>query len=170
MGRIKQKQFGQRYLVFTRSLERREPARLRGPGRGMSRTKVRNVSNVKPEPEGRQCAHHEPGFFLSLCCVKSLRVPVRTCVWSGKNISLCLCFCTELVCFGLGGGGAEARALREELIRIYLTKQSYHQSADCLDTITTAATDFHFRAQPASFTPSRGGQHIGIIPYTSRNL
>lgn len=43
-------------------------------------------------------------------------------------------------------GGAEVRALREELIRIPLTEQSYHQLADCLDNITTATTAFYTSA------------------------
>lgn len=95
----------------------------------MSRTKVKNVSDLKPEPEGRQWAHHEPGLFLSLCCVKRLREPVRTCVCSDGEESqpACLCFSPELVCFGWEGG-----VLRWG----HWEKNSLgSQSADCLDNI-----------------------------------
>lgn len=80
------------------------------------------------------------------CCSVVLSVYVWLCahvsVWSGKKISWCVCVFVLNLCV-LATGGAEVRALREELIRIPLTEQSYHQLADCLDNITTATTAFY---------------------------
>lgn len=64
------------------------------------------------------------------------------CVWSGKKICCSVCVFVLNLCV-LATGGAEVRALREELIRISLTEQNYHQLADCLDNITTATTAFY---------------------------
>lgn len=105
----------------------------------MSRTKVKNVSDLKPESEGRQWAHHEPGLFLSLCCVKRVREPVRTCVSArmGKKVSQHVCVFLLSLCVLAGAGGrAEVRALREELIRISISRllgQYHPNSHSCGD-------------------------------------
>lgn len=67
--------------------------------------------------------------YVCLCAHVSAR--------AAKKISQCVCVFLLTCVFWLGAG-AEVWALREELIRISLTEQSYHQSADCLDNITAA--------------------------------